>query len=314
VTALRIGVLGPLHVQDGVGTPIAVGDLFGGDGWSTALMGLSDGLLQVLGGEPAAGEATLRDTLARFRALGERWGTAQALDGLALVASWRGDWALADERWSAALAAMGELGALEECADLLCRRAESELCRGDLDAAAADLLVAQERWASAGRPGPGPAAALAGLGELARRRGDVEEARELLAAADAAARDGDFGAAAVQARALGTLARLAADDAEAADLYRGALAAVRRSPLRSDLADAADRAAGAAARAGDLERSALLLGAAVALRGTAVAGETEAAEAAGAVRSALGPSRFARAFARGAALQPATATALLDSR
>jgi methionine-rich copper-binding protein CopC len=58
---------------------------------------------------------------------------------------------------------------------------------------------------------------------------------------------------------------------------------------------------------------ALLLGAAVALRGTAVAGETEAAEVAGAVRSALGSETFACEFARGAALEPAAAATLLDT-
>jgi predicted ATPase/DNA-binding SARP family transcriptional activator len=286
--------------------------LFGGDAWSTALMGLSDGLLQVLGGEPARGEATLRDALERFHALGERWGRAQVLDGLALVASWRGQWAVADERWSAALTAMGELGALEECADLLCRRAESALRRGDLDAAAADLRAAQDRWVSAGRPEPGPAAALAGLGELARRRGALEEARALLVAASRAARDGDFGNAGVRARALGTLARITGDAAEASDLYERALAAVRDSPLRADLAEAADRVAAATARSGNPGRAALLLGAAVALRGTAVAGETEAGEVAGAVRRTLGADAFAAAFARGGALDPSAAAALLD--
>jgi tetratricopeptide (TPR) repeat protein len=294
---------------DGRGDPHR---LFGGDAWSTALMGLSDGLLQVLGGEPARGEATLRDALERFHALGERWGTAQVLDGLARVASWRGQWTVADERWSTALTAMGELGALEECADLLCRRAESALRRGDLDAAAADLRAAQDHWVGAGRPEPGPAAALAGLGEVARRRGAVEEARALLVAASRAARDGDFGNAGVQARALGTLAGMTEDAAEACDLYERALAAVRESPLRTDLADAADHMAAATARSGNPDRAASLLGAAVALRGTAVAGETEAAEVAGAVRSTLGADAFAAAFARGAALDASAAAALLD--
>jgi hypothetical protein len=47
--------------------------------------------LDVLGGRPADGERELLAVLAAFRALGERWGIAQALDSLALAASWRGE-------------------------------------------------------------------------------------------------------------------------------------------------------------------------------------------------------------------------------
>ena len=284
----------------------------GADAWAAALVGLGDHLLQAFGGEPAAGEAGLRAVLARFRELGERWGTAQALDGLAHVASWRGQVDRADELWAEALAAMSELGALEECADLCCRRAENALHRGDLDAAAAHVRAAQERWAAAGRPDRGPAAALFTAAEVARGRGDVDEARSLLHAAADAARDGDFGSAGVRAQALTVLARLTADDDAAAELHRAALAAVRDSPLRRDVADAAEGVAAAALRAGDPSRAALLLGAAVALRGTAVAGRTHAAELAAQAREALGAHGFAAAFAHGAALAPTAAEAAVD--
>ncbi|MHA6617437.1 BTAD domain-containing putative transcriptional regulator [Pseudonocardia sp. DLS-67] len=286
--------------------------VLGGDGWSTALAGLSDGLMQVLHGEPAAGEAGLRDVLARFRELGERWGTAQALDGLAQVASWRGHWDRADEQWSAALTAMTELGALEECADLLCRRAHNALGREDLATAAAHTRAAQERWTEAGRPGRGPASALLAGAEVAHRCGDDEKARVLLEAAVEAARDGDFGSAGVRARALAALARLTANDDAAAELRRTAIAAVRDSPLRSDLAEAAECGAEAALRAGEPQRAALLLGAAVALRGTTVAGRTGAADVAGAARDELGAEAFAAQFARGVALDPAAAAATVD--
>ncbi|MFI6509976.1 ATP-binding protein [Streptosporangium sp. NPDC050855] len=65
--------------------------LFGSDPWGLALAGLGRALLRMLGGDPAGGERELAEVLARFRALGERWGTAQGLDWLALAAGWRGE-------------------------------------------------------------------------------------------------------------------------------------------------------------------------------------------------------------------------------
>jgi hypothetical protein len=114
------------------------GTLLGADLWNQALMRLSLAQLTVLDGRPAQAGRELEGTLACFRALGERWGTAQALDWLAMIASRRGEWARACELWAEALDLFYELGALEESTDVLGRRAEGLIFEGDLDAAAVD--------------------------------------------------------------------------------------------------------------------------------------------------------------------------------
>ncbi|GAA5058796.1 hypothetical protein GCM10023259_044100 [Thermocatellispora tengchongensis] len=286
-----------------------------GDPWNLALVRLGDGLLALLGGRPAEGEHELREVLAVFEELGERWGTAQCLDGLAGAAAGRGEWARARELWARALELMEQLGAPEECADLLCHRAAGLVRQGDLDAAERDHLEARRRYARAGRPAA-PLAEL-GLGEIARLRGELPRARERLTAALEAAEPGGFPAVTVRAAALTALGRLAEaeGDAEAAAAWHGeAVAAALTSPMAVDEAAAAEGAAGAALLTGSPHRAALLLGAAVALRGTAVAGDPDVARVAAAVTECLGPEAFAEAYAQGAGLSAAQARELLAGR
>ncbi|GEL21050.1 SARP family transcriptional regulator [Pseudonocardia sulfidoxydans NBRC 16205] len=255
--------------------------LIGTDPWSVALDRLSSALLDLLDGRPAdAGLAAARDA---FDELGERWGGAQALDWLALVASRRGEWARAQELWSEALRLQEELGALDECAEVLCHRATGLLRRGDVDAAAADVAHARELWTSAGRS-PLPQEAKLVEAEIAMARGDLPAARAVLAAAGE-------GAAALTARG-----RAAEDPEEARRLHRDALDAA--PPLAAARADALE---GVASTVGP-ERAAFLLGVAVALRGTAVAGDPHVARVAARARDAVGPDAFSAAWSRGAAL------------
>jgi tetratricopeptide (TPR) repeat protein len=271
---------------------------------------LSLGLLWLLGGRTADGERELLAALASFRALGERWGTAQALDWLAEAAGWRGEWNRANKLWAAALANFEQLGALEECVDVLCRRAGCLIRQGDLDAAAADYQHAAEQSAKAGRLIT-PPAVLLGLGEIARLRGDAHDAANRLGQALESAQAGDFGTEAVKARVLTALGRLADTAEEASRRHNEALAAARTSPLTSDLAIAAEGRADAALLIGADDRAALLLGVAVALRGTAVTGDVDVARIAGEARERLGVTAFADAFARGAAMSPDQALTVL---
>lgn len=293
----------------------AVGPLLGTDPWNLAVARLGTGLLRVLGGRTDEGERDLLEVLDVFRELGERWGSGQALDWLAQVAGWRGEWSRAHELWAAALAGFEQLGALEECVDVLCRRAACLVRQGDVDAAVADYRLATRRSTEAGRPGT-PAAVHLGLGELARLAGDTREAANRLGQALESAHGGDFGTQATRARVLTALARLAATEGRTAEARRGhqeALAAARTSPLTSDLADAAEGQADAALLTGSADRAALLLGAAVALRGTAVTGDRNVARTADSTRSLLGTTGFADAFARGAAMSHAEALTVLDT-
>ncbi|MFJ2030494.1 BTAD domain-containing putative transcriptional regulator [Streptosporangium sp. NPDC087985] len=297
------------------------GRLLGSDPWNQALGRLSLALLAMFDGDPAVGEREFEEVLARFRSLGERWGTAQSLDWLALIASRRGEWARARELWGEAMGLLEELGALEETADVLERRAEGLVREGDLAAAAADYRRAGELARRAGLQGV-PAEVHLGLGEIARLEGDLIEARRLLGTALRASETGAFGAEGMRARvltALGRLAEAGGDPAGARLRHRQALASARRSPLTTDIADAAEGHAGAVLLGGAGktpgnagERAALLLGVAVALRGTAVAGDRDVARIAARARDLAGPEAFASAFARGAVLSRDEALTVLD--
>jgi predicted ATPase/DNA-binding SARP family transcriptional activator len=279
----------------------------GTDPWNVALARLSRALLRLLGGRPADGEREMADVLAAFRALGERWGIAQAQDWLAEVAGWRGEWARAHELWAAALRHYERFGALEECVDVLCRRARCLLRRGDAAPAAAD---AERAGALAARAGlPEPVALLVLRADLARLAGDLDRAAALLARAgdaDDADDAGDAGATVLTARAR--VAESAGDAGAAARLHAAAVAAARELPLAADLAAAVEGLAGPAGA----ERAAFLLGVAVALRGTAVTGDPDVAAVAARARDRAGAEAFAASYARGVAVPPDQAGHAVD--
>ncbi|TDE26918.1 tetratricopeptide repeat protein, partial [Nonomuraea mesophila] len=281
------------------------------DPWSRALSRLGTTLLVLHNGSVVEAERELASVLAEFHALGERWGTAQALDWLAVLAGWRGDWARAMELWKQALDRLEELGALDEQVDVLGRRADARLRAGDVAGARADYARVGDLDRRLGRPELTAWVHLR-LGNLARLEGDLDEASRRLGAALAGVQFRGFTADATRAHvltALGRLAEATGDVSEAARRHEQALAAVLESPLSADLADVAEGLAGLALagrrpdeRTPGAERAAQLLGAAVALRGTSVAGEPDVARIAAAATEILGPEAFAAAFSRGASM------------
>ncbi|WP_242454223.1 BTAD domain-containing putative transcriptional regulator [Bailinhaonella thermotolerans] len=278
--------------------------LFADDTWNLALMRLGDGLLALLNGEPETGERALSEALGGFRELEERWGVAQALDGLAVLATLRGEWARASGLREEALRLLDRLGALDEMVDVAWRWGDALVREGDLDAAADRYGRAAGLARRAGMPGV-PAPVHLGLGRIARIRGDLAEARERYEAALRTSVKGAFaaGGALVAAHvALGRLAEAEGDPDEARLRYRDALAAARETPLPSDIADAAEGLAAAALLDGDPARAAVLLGAAVALRGMRAAGDRDVEATEAGARRLLGEAAFAETFARAAAL------------
>ncbi|MEU5696781.1 BTAD domain-containing putative transcriptional regulator [Actinosynnema sp. NPDC020468] len=259
---------------------------FAPDPWNAALGALSRGLLEVMAG--GDGVPRLREALAGFRALGERWGTAQALDWLALLASRRGEWADAHAAWAEALACYEVLGALDECAELHCHRGESLVREGDFGSATREFTAAIESAARAGRTAP--AEASLGLGEVARLRGDLAEADVLLRRAHAAAlvEGGARWLSARTATALGRLAQARHDRAAAASWHTEAVECVRTAALAAELASALEGLAGVAVLDSDGVRAAHLLGTAVALRGAPIAGDPDVVRTAAAA-TALTP-------------------------
>ncbi|GAA3792912.1 BTAD domain-containing putative transcriptional regulator [Sphaerisporangium flaviroseum] len=300
-TALWGMVAGPSDPE----TILRRGRLLGSDPWSRAVSMLGESLVSLLDGRVSDAERLLESTLAGFRSLGERWGMAQGCEWLALISSWRGEWARARGLWEQGLELHEQLGALDEMVDVLCRRAGGLLREGDFPAARADLSRAA---GLARRTSTSYRSSLVelGSGELARLSGDHAEARARYTAALDALSPGAFtteGIKPLVLTALGRLAVVEGDLAEARRHHGEALALARTSPaVATDLADVAEGCAGLALLEGTAERAAFLLGVGVALRGTAVTGDRDVARVAAGSAELIGAEAFAAAFAGGAAL------------
>ncbi|MEV7807640.1 BTAD domain-containing putative transcriptional regulator [Microbispora sp. NPDC088329] len=117
-----------------------------------------------------------------FRVLGDRWGTALALDMLAGLAGGRGDHARAIALTDEALTLTGLLGAREDAADLLVNRGDYLVAADDVEAARADYAKAADLARRAGST-TCLGAALRGLGDIALGEGDLDEAERLYAEA-----------------------------------------------------------------------------------------------------------------------------------
>ncbi|MFD9821471.1 BTAD domain-containing putative transcriptional regulator [Streptomyces violascens] len=137
-------------------------ELTGPDPWTRALARAGSGHLHLFHGRVEEAARDLSAALAAFRSLGERWGTATTLAGLAGVSGALGDTGAALACADEALVLFEELGCWEDVADLLRERAELLCEAGRLASARADFeraLVAARR---AGTPAA-LAAARAGL-------------------------------------------------------------------------------------------------------------------------------------------------------
>ncbi|MBG0812780.1 BTAD domain-containing putative transcriptional regulator [Planomonospora sp. ID82291] len=242
--------------------------------------------------------------LAGFRSVGDRWGMTQAISGMADIAGRRGERARASSLTDRALALAEELGATLDVAELLHRRADGRLRDGDTTGARADY----ERAAGLGRRAGAwevLAAAHLGLGEIARFRGDLDEARRRCEAALAACSTGWFDVEETRTRvcvALGWVAETKGDAAEALAWYRRAFTGSGFGRGTRDLslaARVAEGLAGVALLEGDGERAALLLGAGAALRGLPPVEDPDAARVAARCRDLIGAAAYEAARARG---------------
>ncbi|TWP49586.1 GNAT family N-acetyltransferase [Lentzea tibetensis] len=152
--------------------------LLGADPWSLALARLGEGLMALQQQDITAAERLLADGVVQFQAVGDRWGTSLGLAQLAEIALLTGHPERAVERADQARHLIEELDAAEDLADLLCVRATALATLGDLAGAEADYRrsIGLARQA-------GSSASLAnchlGMGELALRRGHLDEATEL---------------------------------------------------------------------------------------------------------------------------------------
>ncbi len=279
---------------------IGRGLLAAGDAWGWALLPMGMGLRAMMSGDLAAAEEGLREGAAQFRALGERWGLSMALDHLSQLLTWRGEYAAALPLMDEALGLMHEIGAMDDVADLICRRAWTHLLSGEHARARADYELASATARRSGMP-ESRAAAYVGLANLARLSGDLAAARQLCERALAECRGGSFSAETVRATALvslGWLALAEGEPAEAAGLHRAALVIGRQWNASDVVAFALEGLAGVA----EPEQAAVLLGAVVTVRGTAISGDPDVSAVRGRLVESLGVEGFERAYRTGLAM------------
>ncbi|MEU6432329.1 BTAD domain-containing putative transcriptional regulator [Microbispora sp. NPDC046973] len=244
------------------------------DPWARATALLMGGIGEFEYGRAGAraAEAWLREALAGYRALGERWGLSLTLYWLSLAAENRGDAAEALALLEEAAELAGLIGGLEAVPVplmLRVRLAQLRARTGDVAGAERELERARE---VAVRTGDRVAAARVrqAAGEVARRRGALGEAEGLLVEALELA----GGQAGVPEQFLATvhveLARVRAERGDREAAWRSLRSALRSSGRAGDetvRAMVLEAAAEWCAGGGDLSRAALLAGAARTLRG-----------------------------------------------
>ncbi|GHF88684.1 putative ATPase/DNA-binding SARP family transcriptional activator [Amycolatopsis bartoniae] len=239
-------------------TPLDQRILGSDEPWLRALARFSMSYLDLIRGEQSRAGDEFAAALGIFRSLGDRWGMAQALDGLAALAELRGSMAEAVTLTEEAIELVGQLGAVEELAELWCRHGD-RLRDTDPEAAAADYRRSGELARRAGVPAT-LALAYLGFGELARRRGELAEARRWCTRALDECGAG-WQSTTARSKVLRALGRVATDEgrfAEARTHHGESIRIALRQGLHPDLVEAATAAADLARRSGDTTLAAQL--------------------------------------------------------
>ncbi|TNC22396.1 BTAD domain-containing putative transcriptional regulator [Amycolatopsis alkalitolerans] len=267
------------------------------DPWVRALSQFSEAYLGLVNGRIDGAAHDFLAALNTFRQVGDRWGIAQALDGLASAADLTGDPARAVALTDEALALLEQLEAFEDMAELWTRRGDRLSHRGDLARARADYQRAAGLARRAGVPTILAAAHL-GLGTLARREGDLAAARRWCERAlDECGTD--WQGSGVRAHVLTALGRIASAEGDFAGARSRHQEAVRIALAQQpglDLAEATEGLATLAAASGETGEAAYLLGLAESLRGRATTGDPDLTR----LRDRLaGDREFARGTAAG---------------
>jgi predicted ATPase/DNA-binding SARP family transcriptional activator len=289
------------------------------DPWVRGIGAALSGHLAINDGDVDAAAHCLAAADAAFREIGDRFGLVMTLGGLADVALARDDPAAAVAALEEArsYAADGLSGNWSEMTLMPLGKAKAAL--GDLDGARAALERGVE-WAGRLGERDDHAVGYLELSELARRRGDLAEARRLLERArevtePRAVRPDMIVAAARTYSKLGCVTEQEGDLQAAAEWHRRAVRTLSEMkmpfvPVNPVLAETVAGWAALAAASGDHERGAELLGLARSLRGFRDASSLEEARTTAAATSALGERAFAAAYQRGLQLTKEDALAL----
>ena len=253
-----------------------------------------------LGRQHAQAEADFQAAAEILAGLGERWGQAVALGGLAMLEGWRGEPAAAVGHYRRAREFAAAFGSTEDEVQFRLFMVRPLWLLGEREAAWAELRRAQPDAERLGLP---EAVAFAAYiaGDLARLDGKPEAARAGLVRAIqlSSAPDVAQQLRAVASTGLGYLAGAEGDLDAARDWHHQALAAARAARDAPVIAEALSGLADLALREGRPERAAELLGAGVAIRGTQDRSVPDDQRVAGAARDALGPATYGEAYRRG---------------
>jgi predicted ATPase/DNA-binding SARP family transcriptional activator len=269
------------------------------DPWVRALARLLLGKMRNMVGQGGRdADAYLEAALAEFRAIGERWGISFALTELADRITVRGEFAGACEYYEQAVAVVTELGASEDVIRMRSRQAQLYWLLGDEDSSAAAIAEAQRRAERVAWPNALAELALA-KAELARWRGNTQEARSQLGVARAM-----LGDEAEQAHIRGVthdLLGYLADDLGEARAHRvaacQAAAEAGHAPLTAQvLVGVADLAL----RRDQCEQAARLLAASARVRGLPDRSQPDRERIEQTARRRLGEERFVEATREGA--------------
>ncbi|HKA50903.1 MAG TPA: BTAD domain-containing putative transcriptional regulator [Candidatus Dormibacteraeota bacterium] len=296
-----LGFVGPLNIalQEPSELPFAFEPLLTDDDpWVRALARLSRGRFRlVLGGSEADVDADIEVALTEFRVLGDRWGMSFALTSLADRLAARGEFPRACERYEEAIAALTELGAIEDVVGLRARQAQLYWLLGDERSSTTAITEAERYEHRIGLPDVLADLALS-KAQLARWRGEPDEAYEHLAAVrtilGSAEMHGGF-----RARTQDQYGYLAGDLGRARVHRTEAFQAARDAMYLPLIAEVLVGVADLALRQGECEQAARLLAASESVRGTADRTLPDASRIAEEARSRLGETAFAEATRAG---------------
>ncbi|ROS41958.1 putative ATPase [Amycolatopsis thermoflava] len=268
------------------------------DPWVRALARLQLGKMRVqLGHGGWEADTYLEAALTEFRALGERWGISFALTELAERIATRGEFTRACEHYEQAIVVVKEVGAVEDVVRMRSRQAQLYWVLGDAERCASAMAEAQRYADRISWPEALAELALA-KADLARWRGDTEQARRELATATEMLSD-NARRAPVRVMTHDLLGYLADDLDEAREHRAVAVEAAAEAGHPLMIAQTLVGAADLALRAGQPEQAVRLLAASDALRGLPDRSQPDAQRIEQETRNRLGDTRFTEAAQEG---------------
>ncbi|HZC72300.1 MAG TPA: BTAD domain-containing putative transcriptional regulator [Jatrophihabitans sp.] len=281
--------------------------LAGDDEWSRAAVRMFRGSLAENQGDVETMRREIGIALGEFRRIGERWGLASTLRGVAQLHTLDGRLDEARDAYVEALGLAAELNTREDESFLLGRLADVELRRGDLDKAREHMLRARQGAEETGAPWES-VFTMAMLGAIELQSGNPAEARSLQREALRRVSSMPTGHPAqghLRAILLAIGARISYDDGDleaARQLGRDGFDAAIGTRDMPIVAAVGVMLAEIVTAAGDPDGAAVMLGAAARLRGADDPTSRDIAKLTERLRAALGDARFADCYAQGKAL------------